>query len=111
MQQILPVTSDPNQTFNITLQINGENIALGFEVRWNPMGHYWVMTIKDDEDNILIDSLPIINGEDLAGNLLSQFDYLEIGSLWLINISGSILDRPDDTTLGKDFLLVWDDNE
>lgn len=111
MLQLLPVTSDPNQTFNTTLQINEENIVLNFAIRWNQMGHYWMMTIKDDDDNILIDSLPIVNGEDWAANLLSQFDYLEIGSLWLINISGSTLDRPDDKTLGTDFLLVWDDNE
>ncbi len=111
MLQLLPTTSSPNQTFNTTLQINGENVALDFAIRWNKMGRYWVMTVKDDEGNILIDSLPIVNGEDLAANLLSQFDSLEIGSLWLVNVSGSTLDRPDNKTLGTDFLLVWDDNE
>lgn len=109
--QIIPLTSDPNQTFEIKVEVNDKNISLGFVVRYNEIAGYWVITISDpDTDTILIDSVPLVGGDYPAANLLGQFDYLRIGSAYLIKATATPADRPDDTSLGTDFVLVWGDN-
>lgn len=111
--QKIPVTSDPNQEFQTTLQINEENKVLKFNFSWNYTGQYWVMRITDPATNeILIDSVPLVTGvvnkESL--NILRKHGYLGIGSAYLIPIvSKPSADFPTDKTLGVEFELTWGD--
>jgi len=102
---IIPLTSDPDQSLTCTVPVNGKNITLRFRVRYNTQAGYWWMTVSDKNGNILVDSLPLLTGQ----NLLEQYQNLGIGSAYLVNTGNTKLDSPDDTTLGSDFVLAWGD--
>src|ERR1039457_6822506 len=86
---IVPLDNSPNQNFQVTVNVNGK------------------MTISDTLGNIVLDSIPLITGVWPAANLLRQFQYLGIGSVYILNASGPIpgLDYPNNTDLGSDFVL------
>ena len=108
---VIPLTTDPNQTFQCTIPIDGENRRLAFGLSYNSISKYWTMSITDPEERkTLIDSLPIQIGEFPAANLLEQFAYLKIGSATIVKVgAASEYLNPDDITLGSDYVLVWGD--
>ncbi len=108
--KIVPLTADPNQSLTITLPINNENITLGLAIRYNSIANYWVMTISDGNGNLLIDSLPLVQGDYPAADILGQYQYLNIGSAFIVNASNSELDIPNDISLGVDHFLLWGDS-
>ena len=108
--QKIPLDNSPNQNFQTTLTVDGRNITLNFHLSFNETAGYWVMTIIDPlTGSIILDSIPLVTGQYPAGNMLEPHSYLGIGSAFLINISGSPMDFPDDTNLGTDFVLLWGD--
>lgn len=107
--QLLPVTSQPNQSFTASLKVDGSNLVLRFNLRYNEMAGYWVKTIADKSGNALIDSLPLVTGSYPAANLLKQYGHLNIGSAYIVNVSGTSLDYPNGESLGTDHLIVWGD--
>lgn len=108
--QIIPLTTDANQTFQTTVAVGSKNIALSLAIHYNEMAGYWVMSIADPATNtILLDSIPLITGGYPAANVLGQYSYLGIGSAYVIKTSAVSLDYPDSTDLGTDFVLVWSD--
>lgn len=111
MDQVIPLTNAPNQKLAVALSINGQTIRLNLTIRYNEMANYWVLTIADANNNVLVDSVPLITGTWPAANVLAQYDYLQIGSLFVVNVSNSyIFDYPNADELGTDFVLVWSDN-
>lgn len=106
--QQIPLTSAPNQTMSVTLTIDNRNRDFILKFSWNQAGQYWVMRISEG-NNILADSIPLLSGEEPVDNLLAQYAYMGIGSAFIINVSGINSDKPDDTNLGSDFILVWGD--
>lgn len=106
---IIPLTTDPSQSFQCTIPIDGKNITLTFLIRYNDIAKYWTMGISDSNGNLVIDNLPLVTGKYPAADLLSQYKYLGIGSATVVNISNLPTARPDDTNLGVDFYLVWSD--
>lgn len=133
--QLIPLTNNPNQSFTIQLQIDGAPLTLNLTISYNEMASYWVMSISDVSNNLLIDSIPMICGAYPAGNLLQQQKYLAIGSAYIINAANAIptnsaetygsggygqgsyggtigqsgIDYPDSTNLGIEFQLWWND--
>ena len=107
--QIVPLTPQPNQTMSITLTVDGAQLTLGLAFKYSQMCGYWLMTIFDANDNLLIDSVPLITGSFPGGNILRGQGYLKIGSCYIINQSNGESDYPDDTNLGVTFLLLWGD--
>lgn len=108
---VIPLTTAPNQKFQCTIPIDGENRRLHFELRYNSVAGYWCMTIHDPElRETLVDSLPILVGEFPAANLLEQYSYLKLGSATIVKV-GTVDEHanPDDTTLGTNYALVWGD--
>jgi len=109
MMEQIQLSSLPNQTFQSTISVDGNNITLQFFVRYNSIAGYWTMRITDPLTNtILIDSLPLVTGDGLAQNLLAQYSYLKIGSAYLINIDNVDPD-PTSENLGVNFVLLWGD--
>ena len=106
----LPITSDPDQTFSCTIPINGKNVTLNFRLRYNDIAKYWWLTIADKDNKVLIDSLPLLSPASPTGNILEQYQYLGIGSAYLVNAGGTLQDSPDSSNLGTDFLLIWGDS-
>lgn len=107
--QLVPVTSAPNQSFAVSLNVDSSVLLVQLGVRFSEIAGYWVLTIKDRYGNTLVDSVPMITGAYPAANLLQQHRYLGIGSLYLVNASGLAQGWPDATNLGQDFVLLWSD--
>lgn len=133
--QLVPLTNSPNQAFTVQLQVDGNPLSLNLTIRYDNMAGYWVMSISNVNNVLLIDSIPMICGGYPAANLLQQQRYLAIGSCFIINIANLIptgsnigygqggygqgpyggelaqggIDYPDDTNLGQTFQLWWDD--
>jgi len=106
--QIIPLSTDPNQTFQITLDIDSKNVTLSLNLKYNEMAGYWILAISDTETKaILLDSIPLITGAYPAANILGQYAYLGIGSAYVLNASAVAMDYPDDSNLGTEFVLVW----
>lgn len=107
--QILSLTSQHNQKFQTVLSVDGKNINLQFQVRWNEIAECWIMKITDSKtQEVLIDSFPLLTADDPAGNLLEQMSYLEIGSAFLVNV-GNVSSDPAIDDLGSNFILFWHD--
>lgn len=109
MRQIIPISNSPNQTLQVTLEIDNQNLTFILVFRYNEEALCWMMTIIDSITNLIIlDSIPLVRGRFEATNILEQYKYLKIGSCYLIKNSGE-LDYPDDKSLGNDFSLLWSD--
>ncbi len=110
MDQILKLTNAPNQSLRPTLTVNGETLTLNLRLYYNTQGGFWCMDVSDQNAVALVSSVPFITGEWPAANILAPFDYLKIGSAYVINQNGSASEWPNDTNLGTDFQLLWGDN-
>jgi len=111
LQQI-PLTNEPNQNFQITLDVNGTNRGFGFDVRWNEVAGYWVVTLTDlEEGEIIIDSLPLVTGKGDSCDILRKYGYLKVGiALFIPSVKKPSTDYPNTETLGEEFILIWNDN-
>lgn len=108
--QIIPLDSSPNQSFETTLFVDGQNIRIQLQLRYNAMAGYWAMTITDPETGaILLDSVPMVTGVYPAANILAQYPHLGLGSAYVLPVGNVDLDFPDDSTLGTEFVLAWSD--
>jgi len=108
--QLVPLTIAPNQSFPVSLSVNGNVIILNLKLRYNSQGQFWTLDIADRLNNALISSVPLITGVWPSGNILGPFEYMQIGSAFIINANGALTDWPDDSNLGSGFVLLWDDN-
>jgi hypothetical protein len=107
--QIIPLTPSPNQSFAVTLQVDGAPLTLNLAIRWSEMAGYWVMTIFNSAMDLLLDSIPLITGWYPAANILAQYGYLKIGSAYILNDGNSNSDYPGRSDLGSAFSLLWSD--
>ena len=70
----------------------------------------WMMDVSDQYGKPLVSSVPLITGVWPAANVLAPWDYLRIGSAFIINQTGGASDIPDDTNLGSAYQMLWDSN-
>jgi hypothetical protein len=98
-----------NQTIQMSTTIDDESVTLNLTFCYNEIAEYWVMSITDDSNTLLLDSIPILTGEYPAANILGQYAYLGIGSLYCINSDNYNADYPDDNSFGNHFVLYWGD--
>ena len=110
--QIIPLAATPNQRFDCTLKVNGGvSLPFTFFIRYNEIADYWVMSIKDTKTgNYVLSSIPLVPGDYPAGNLLKQYDYLKIGSAYLVKVGDLVDELPTQDNLGTEWFLVWSDN-
>lgn len=108
--QLIPLDNSPNQVFQVPLNLDGKVKVLVLILRYNEIAQYWVATIKDNHGLLIVDSIPLITGVFPSANILSQFAYLSIGSMYLVNASNvGSPDYPNNSDLGTDYVLVWSD--
>lgn len=117
-QVVIPIVQGMNQTVTCTLPVNGGNVTLTFTFTYNAESGYWFMAIRDSQNRVLIDALPLICGAPVY-DILGQYQYLNIGSAYVVPTSAGLPDIPDFTNLGNpatgpatapSFQLVWTDN-
>lgn len=106
-QQLVPLDSNPNQTWQAGVSINGGVSSFTVTLSYNEMANVWEMTLLDASGNLLLSSMPLVTGT----NLLGQFQYLGAGSMYILNASNVVVPNfPNNADLGSDFVLVWGDN-
>lgn len=98
------LTNSPNQTLKITVPGDTNTLSLVVTLSYNAMAGYWVMGIYDvaTRDPIIV-GIPFLPGHDLMG----QYQYLNIGSIYVYNIGDSTISIPNDTNIAGNFVLVW----
>ena len=113
MQQLVPLTPAPNQTITVALSVDNAPLTLTLVLHYNEVAIYWAMTIYDVNNNLLLDSIPLITGNDPACNILKQYSYLQIGSCFIINETGltgvGAPNYPNNSDLGTSFAMIWGD--
>lgn len=107
--QIVPLTSMPNQSLSVQLTVDGLPLTLNLTLNYSYMSGHWAMTVYSAQGALLLDSVPMLTGVYPAANMLAQHAYLAIGSAYLLNVGSSDADYPGANDLGSDFLLVWGD--
>lgn len=107
--QIVPLQSAPNQTFTVQLLVNAQPLTLNISLSFSEMAGYWQMVVSDVNGSQLLACVPLITGWWPAANLLEQYQYLNIGSAFLLNTGNASVDYPDAGSLGL-FSLLWGDN-
>lgn len=110
MNQIIPLTNAPNQTLTVNLSVNNTALTLTLSINYMEVGQYWVMQISDANGKQLLVDVPLLTGGYPAANVLGQYQYLRIGSAYVLNVAQSTVDYPDSNNLGTDFVLLWGDN-
>ena len=108
--QLIPLTTQPTQSFQVALNIDDKIVNLTLTIRYNEIAKYWLMSISDPATGeYILDSIPLLTGQYPAANILSQYAYMEIGSAYILRLSDISQDYPDNKILGSDFVLVWGD--
>ena len=108
MDQIIALSSAPNQSFSAQLIVDGNPLTLNFELSFSEMTGYWQLAIFDAVQNSLIACVPLITGWYPSANILAQYGYLKIGSAYLLNTGNSNTDYPGSVNLAQ-FSLLWGD--
>jgi hypothetical protein len=104
----IPVTNQPNQSFDVVIPQGESNITLTFFIFWNRIARYWEMNVSNASTGVmLIAGLPMITGQVPAQNLLRQWAYLNIGEAYIVPISNDTPDYPGETDWGVNFALIW----
>ena len=62
MAQIIPLTTAPNQTLNVALNIDGAVVRLTLFITFSEMAQYWLMSIYNSSGTLLLSSIPLITG-------------------------------------------------
>jgi len=107
--QYIPLSPDPNQSFRLTVAASEDkSVELDFNLRWNSETECWYMTLSDPiEQEYYVDDVPLLAGEQSMKNILKLYSYLDIGSCYIIDISGKGTGKPDLYNLGIDFVMLW----
>jgi hypothetical protein len=88
--QLIPLNNSPNQSMTVLLQVDGAPLTLNITIKFDEMAGYWILSISDVNNNLLIDSVPMLCGGYPAANLLQQQRYLAIGSWYIINVANGL---------------------
>ena len=104
---VLPVTSQPNQTFKTVIPLGARNVELTIQLSFREVAGYWTMNLIDKSGHMLFANLPLFKG----GNLLYQYPYLDLGYLTVLQMNPNSAEYPGAGQLGSDFILVWGEDD
>ena len=107
--QIIPLNVAQNQTFTVQLTVNGSPLTLLLTLAYYSMAGYWSLSVANVNGELLVASVPLITGWYPAANILAQYQYLNIGSAYLLNTGNAPVDYPGQNNLNQ-FSLLWGDN-
>lgn len=106
----IPVTSDPNQTLQVSLSIDNTSLDLQLEFHYNSEAGYWTMDVAAQDGDYYVVGVPLLPGVYPAANILQPYAYMGIGSAYVVPVAVNVTeDWPGENTLGTDFQLWWSD--
>lgn len=100
----IPMEPIANHRFSAVVPIDGGNVKLGFFLRYNELAKYWTVDISKDGKTVLT-ALPLIP----AQNILEMYDYLGIGSAWIVPKANAKHQWPQAADFASDWAVVWGD--
>jgi len=103
MYSYTKLSNSPNRSFMLTIPGDAQSLTLKIKQSYNKIAGYWTMDIYDSSANTLVLGVPMLCGYDL----LSQYQYLNIGSCAIVNIGDPSISTPDNTSMADNFVLVW----
>jgi hypothetical protein len=98
----IKLTNKPNQTFKTTIPGDTRNLSFKLFISYNRQAGYWVLSIYDTTNNPIIANIPMLAGYDLLG----QYQYLNIGSIYILNVGDQTQSDPNETNIAN-FVLAW----
>jgi len=107
MLSIVPVTATPNHRFSSKIYVDGKNIVLQFDLQYNEIAGYWLVTIANDRGCALIRCQPVLPVQ----NILEQYAYMGIGSAYIVPAQTVKEQWPSRYTLGANWYLLWGDTD
>ncbi len=110
----IPVTNYPNQTFQCTIPINGENKEFTMQLNYNPIAEYWGLTLIDSiTETVIFSQLPLLSTlYQFWSNICFQLTYKEFGEIYIVPIGMDVKgSAPDADTLGSKYGVFWGDNQ
>lgn len=103
MYSLIPITSQPNNTFSCKVPVDNLNITLTFTVSFNEVAGYWSISVSDSNGRKYIHNLPLVPGQ----NILEQYEYMGIGSAYVVANEQTDEEWPNSTNLGSIWTLIW----
>lgn len=109
----IPLKSLPNQLARVEVTFDKKKHFYFLKFTYSEVCQYWLMTIMDTFQNIIISNIPLVTGGSIlsSGNILKQFAYKMIGSIMVLKSSNVNNDYPNEKQLGAEFKLIWGDTE
>lgn len=114
MYNLVPLKSQPNQTFEFTIEVDGENIDYIGKLRYRDVIGYWTLDVIENRTRkIVLSNVPLLTGGSLEGtaNLFKQLDFMMLGRAYVLKISETDNDYPDFESLQEKFAFVWGDSD
>ncbi len=106
---VIPVTNQPNQTFQVPIPRETQNINLQFYFAWNDIAGYWMLSIFNLDTNTgMVQNVPIVTGTYPVFDIMRPYQYLDIGHCYLAKLSSVQRDAPNAEDWGTNFALIWD---
>lgn len=100
----IKLTGSPNQTMKVTVPGDNRNLSLTLTFQYNTIAKYWIMGVYDTPSGQpIVVGIPLLCGHDLLG----QYQYLRIGSAYIVNIGDPTIETPNETNIADNFILVW----
>lgn len=104
----VPINNLPNQFFTMAFPNATQNQTLGFNIIWNRIAQYWQMNIANIDLNApLITALPLLSTNTQAQDLLSAYQYLNIGSAFVVPTASATTENPGLNDWETNFVLYW----
>lgn len=100
----IPLTTTAFSQVTFKLTLGSRNINILLKLRYHDLYKLWAADVVDNSTGTeLITGMPLIPGADLLG----QYEYLDIGSAYIIAAEPNSLQQPDNETLGSTWILMW----
>lgn len=107
----IPLTNSPNQTFKCSIPVNGNNITFKFDLWYNYSAKYWLISATNVlTGEVYFSNLPLLTSKGQFADILHQLEYKGIGVCIMVPTEDGLPSAADDKTIGKQFLMVWGDN-
>ena len=109
---IIPNLEDhENQRIHTTLQLDdGTTKDVFILLRYTKATDHWWITIQSGDGQDIVRGIPLLQGESFpSANLLRQFEYLNLGTLFSFCSSAEETGDPGKDNLGNElaFHLAW----
>ena len=115
MLSFINTSDDLNQRIRTIVPVDGKNIELVIKLRWYEVVGKWFMSVFDDQENPIIQNVPLLLGVTFpSANLLRAVSYKKVGCAYvypLVENPSTPNPGRDNFGIDKEFALKWGDTD